>query len=147
MNIKDAIQTVVKNLKSIDGTWIDYATLGIMKRVQKSVINGVYAVFVFLMVLVIGLSVLSYSSMKSLNNNVVYITGVPLDLISSVNIIENNVLSLDIALLKTLNSKSISVLDENEKTLSSVTNEFNLTYNNFVKVGSENEDILDSISK
>ena len=147
MNIKDAIQTVVKNLKSIDGTWIDYATLGIMKRVQKSVINGVYAVFVFLMVLVIGLSVLSYSSMKSLNNNVVYITGVPLDLISSVNIIENNVLSLDIALLKTLNSKSISVLDENEKTLSSVTNEFNSTYNNFVKVGSENEDILDSISK
>ena len=147
MNIKDAIQTVVKNLKSIDGTWIDYATFGIMKRVQKSVINGVYAVFVFLMVLVIGLSVLSYSSMKSLNNNVVYITGLPLELISSVNIIENNVLSLDIALLKTLNSKSISVLDENEKTLSSVTNEFNLTYNNFVKVGSENEDILDSISK
>jgi methyl-accepting chemotaxis protein len=147
MNIKDTIQAIVKNLKSIDGTWIDYATLGIMKRVQKSVINGVYAVFVFLMVLVIGLSVLSYSSMKSLNNNVAYITGVPLDLITSVNIIENNVLSLDIALLKALNSKASSDLELNQQALAKATNEFNMTYNEFVKSGSENEDILDSISK
>jgi methyl-accepting chemotaxis protein len=147
MNIKDTIQAIVKNLKSIDGTWIDYATLGIMKRVQKSVINGVYAVFVFLMVLVIGLSVLSYSSMKSLNNNVAYITGVPLDLITSVNIIENNVLSLDIALLKALNSKASSDLEINQQALAKATNEFNMTYNEFVKSGSENEDILDSISK
>jgi methyl-accepting chemotaxis protein len=147
MNIKDTIQAIVKNLKSIDGTWIDYATLGIMKRVQKSVINGVYAVFVFLMVLVIGLSVLSYSSMKSLNNNVAYITGVPLDLITSVNIIENNVLSLDIALLKALNSKASSDLELNQQALVKATNEFNMTYNEFVKSGSENEDILDSISK
>lgn len=147
MNIKDTIQAIVKNLKSIDGTWIDYATLGILKRVQKSVINGVYAVFVFLMVLVIGLSVLSYSSMKSLNNNVVYITGMPLNLITNVNIIENNVLSLDIALLKTLNSKAIGDLESNQRALSKVTNEFNMTYNEFVKAGSENEDIMGSITK
>ena len=147
MNIKDTIQAIVKNLKSIDGTWIDYATLGILKRVQKSVINGVYAVFVFLMVLVIGLSVLNYSSMKSLNNNVVYITGMPLNLITNVNIIENNVLSLDIALLKTLNSKAIGDFESNQRALSKVTNEFNMTYNEFVKAGSENEDIMGSITK
>lgn len=147
MNIKDTIQAIVKNLKSIDGTWIDYATLGILKRVQKSVINGVYAVFVFLMVLVIGLSVLSYSSMKSLNYNVVYITGMPLNLITNVNIIENNVLSLDIALLKTLNSKAIGDLESNQRALSKVTNEFNMTYNEFVKAGSENEDIMGNITK
>jgi hypothetical protein len=99
------------------------------------------------MVLVIGLSVLSYSSMKSLNNNVAYITGVPLDLITSVNIIENNVLSLDIALLKALNSKASSDLELNQQALAKATNEFNMTYNEFVKSGSENEDILDSISK
>lgn len=148
MIIKDKLKDisfkeVSKKIKS--NKWIDYLSFGMYRFVSKSVINGVYVGFGFLVLLLLALTGISYVNMSSLNTTIYHITEDTLPLLNKANEIEIKMLVTNAKLNNVLIQKNTEALENDIEQLERAKASFNQVLGEMIELTSSYPEFAENL--
>ncbi len=142
---KDLLNRIKTNVQTWG--WKDICTLGFVKYSRSSVLHGVYIGFGVLILFLVMLAILSFSSAKSVFSSIEYITDDVQPILNQANEIEIKMLVANTDLNNLLVEKDFSKLDDDIKTLEASRKDFLESLDSFTEISRDFDSVMEHVSK